>query len=340
MGVRLEYSGAYNISQIKTAAIAISIHLMIGWRAVTLDHLQLFRDIAHTRSISRAAQANAVSQSAASQHLQELERQLDVELVDRGTRPLTLTPAGKLYNDFCRDVLRMRHEFEVGLERLKGEVSGVVRVASIYSVGLSEMSCLESEFAKRWPEAELSVEYLRPEKIYGAVMAERVDLGLVSYPEPNKDMKVIPWREEPMAVTVAPGHKLANRDAVTPADLEGHNFVGFDEDLPIAKDVKRFLRENGVDVHEVMHFDNIQMMKEAVALGSGLAILPERILRSDIELGRLRALPLEPRLFRPLGILQLRRKKLNRATQSFLHLLLEAPESSLDAAMPVPALTS
>ncbi len=289
---------------------------------MNLDHLQLFRDIAQTRSISRAAKLNAVSQSAASQHLQELERQLDVQLVDRSIRPLQLTQAGRLYQEFCREVLRLRQQFDVEMEGLKGQVEGLCRVASIYSVGLSEMSGLEAQFASRFPDAELRVEYLRPERVYEAVVNDRADLGLVSYPEATKDVKVTPWREEKMVVALAPSHPLAAKTVIQAADLDQQDFVGFDDDLPISRDVKRFLRDAGVEVHQVLHFDNIQSMKEAVAIGTGLSILPEPILQRDTEQGRLMTVPLEaPGLKRPLGILQPRRKKLNRATQSFLHIL-------------------
>jgi DNA-binding transcriptional LysR family regulator len=291
---------------------------------VTLEHLQLFRDVAQTRSISKGAQLNDLSQSAASQHIQELERQLELKLVDRSTRPLVLTEAGKLYYEFCRDILRGKQEFEVALEGLKGRVEGVVRVASIYSVGLSEMSRLEREFSERFPNAELNVDYLRPEKVYEAVLEERADLGLVSYPEPGKQIKAIAWRSERMAVAVAPSHPLAGCDRIQAHMLADQAFVGFDEDLPISREVRRFLKDAGVEVEEVMHFDNIQTMKEAVALGSGFSILPERILQPDIVAGRIRTIPLEePGLYRPLGILHLKRKKLNRATVSFLNLLTE-----------------
>ncbi len=293
---------------------------------VNLDHLQLFRDIAQTRSISRAAQLNAVSQSAASQHLQELERQLDVQLVDRSIRPLQLTHAGRLYQEFCREVLRLRQQFDVEMEGLKGQVEGLCRVASIYSVGFSEMSSLESQFAARFPDAELKVEYLRPEKVYEAVVNDRADLGLVSYPEATKDVKVTPWREEKMVVALTPAHPLATKSVIQPSDLDNQDFVGFDDELPVSKEVKRFLRDAGVEVRQVLHFDNIQSMKEAVAMGSGLSILPEPILQRDIQEGRLLTVPLEaPGLKRPLGILQPRRKKLNRATQSFLYLLVGGP---------------
>lgn len=296
---------------------------------MNLDHLQLFRDIAHTRSISRAAALNAVSQSAASQHLQELERQLDVQLVDRSIRPLQLTQAGRHYQDFCREVLRLRQQFDVEMEGLKGQVEGLCRVASIYSVGFSEMSGLEAQFASRFPDAELKVEYLRPEKVYEAVVNDRADLGLVSYPEPTKDIKATPWREETMVVALTPSHPLAARAVIRPADLQNQDFVGFDDELPVSKEVKRFLRDAGVEVRQVLHFDNIQSMKEAVAMGSGLSILPEPILRRDIEQGQLVTVPLEaPGLKRPLGILQPRRKKLNRATQSFLYLLVGGQQAA------------
>jgi len=288
---------------------------------VTLEQLQLFRDIAQHRSVSRGADLNGISQSAASQHLQEAEKQLDMQLVDRSTRPLTVTPAGRMYFDFCREVLRLRQEFEVNLESLKGSVEGVCRVASIYSIGLSEMSSLESEFSRRFPSAELKVEYLRPEKVYQAVLADSADVGLVSYPEPKRELKVTPWREEKMMVVTAPSHRLAARDSLGARDLQGEDFIAFDDDLPVSREIRRYLKESGVEVRQVQHFDNIHSMKEAVALGSGVSILPEPILRTDIQQGRLCAIPLDAALSRPIGILQQRRKRLNRATQSFLHLL-------------------
>ena len=82
--------------------------------AVNYENLKLFRDIAQTHSFSRGASMNGISQSAASQHVQELERSLAVELLDRSTRPLVVTPAGRLYGEFCRDILRRKEDFESG----------------------------------------------------------------------------------------------------------------------------------------------------------------------------------------------------------------------------------
>ena len=269
---------------------------------------------------------NGISQSAASQHVQDLEEQFGVTLLDRSKRPLTVTEAGKLYFEMCRDVLQTRDEFLVALERLKSEVEGTVRIASIYSVGLSEMARLEEEFHRRHPQAKLEVEYLRPEKVYEAVAADHADLGLMSYAESSKEVKVLPWREEQMVVAASPNHPLANNSQVHPEELEGEDFVGFDEDLPIRRDIDRFLRDHRVHVNLTLHFDNIQMIKEAVAHGSGISIMPARIMEEEVRQGRLVPIPIAGlRLYRPVGIVHRRKKRFHRAAQAFLDLLREPP---------------
>ena len=113
---------------------------------VVLDDCRLFRDVAQSRSVSKGAALNGISQSAASQHIQEVEDRFGIELLDRSTRPLGLTPAGRLYFELCREVLRKAEEFASALDELKHEIGGTVRIASIYSIGLSEMPRLREEF--------------------------------------------------------------------------------------------------------------------------------------------------------------------------------------------------
>jgi DNA-binding transcriptional LysR family regulator len=297
---------------------------------LTYSNIRLFRDIASTRSFSRGAAMNKVSQSAASQHINEIEKAFGAELLDRSTRPLSVTPAGRLYLDFCREALQRKEEFEVALEKHKQEIQGTVRVAAIYSVGLSEMVQIEREFSRRQPEAALEVEYLRPEKVYEAVLADEADLGLVSYPESSRDITVIPWRQEEMVLAASPYHALAAKGHVAPKDLQGIDFIGFDDDLPIRREIDRFLREHGVEVNETLHFDNLQMIKEAVAHQAGVSIMPARIMLEEIAQGRLVAVPMAaPELFRPVGIIHRRKKRFQRVAQEFLKLLCEEPDKTV-----------
>jgi LysR family transcriptional regulator, transcriptional activator of the cysJI operon len=296
------------------------------------DRLRLFSDIALSRSVSKGASMNGISQSAVSQYLQDLEEQMGITLLDRGTRPLTVTDAGKLYLDMCRDTLNRRDEFQVALDLLKGEVEGTVRVASIYSVGLSELSRLEQEFMRLYPQARIEVEYLRPEKVYEAVVSGHADLGLLSYPEATKEVTVLPWRHEQMAIAASPYHPLAKDSEIKPQDLDGVDFIAFDEDLPIRKDIDRFLREHHVHVNITLHFDNIQMIKEAVAHGSGVSIMPARVMEQEVAQGRLVPIRISGiELFRPVGIVHRRKKRFHRAGQALLELLQGSPMAFMPA---------
>lgn len=312
----------HSITQTESATPAISVLLMIDSPLVIFVDCKLFRDVASAKSLSRAAQMNGISQSAATQHVQELEKRLGVELLDRSTRPLGLTAAGKLYADLCRDVLRREASFAAELDEIKSEAEGAVRVASIYSIGLTEVGRLKDEFARRCPSAQLQVEYCRPDRVYEAVQADEADFGFISYPEHRREVAVIPWREERMTLVVYPSHPLAARASVAAADLDGQDFIGFDEEVPIRRELDRFFRENGVEVTLAAQFDNIQSIKEAVALGSGISILPERTMHAEIEQNRLVSIPIDAQgLIRPTGVIHRRKKKFTRAARAFLELL-------------------
>jgi LysR family transcriptional regulator, transcriptional activator of the cysJI operon len=167
---------------------------------------------------------------------------------------------------------------------------------------------------------------VRPEKVYEAVLNDAADLGLVSYPQAGREIAAIPWRDEEMQVAVPPSHPFARRKEVYASDLNGQTFVGFDEDLSIRRELDRFFKAQGVEVNLALHFDNIHTIKEAVALGTGISILPARTMQAEIAKGTLVAVKLHaPGLVRPVGVVHRKRKKLNRAAQAFLELLATQP---------------
>ena len=291
---------------------------------MSLANLRLIRDVAQFHSVSKAARLNEVSQSAASQAIQEVERELGVDLFDRSRRPLAVTAAGKLYLEYCRDLLRRHDELEASLGRLKKEANGTVRVAAIYSVGLSEMSEIKARFAQKFPQGELHVSYLRPERVWEAVSDDQADLGLMSYAESSREVVALPWRNEEMVVAAAPTHRLAKKTSVRSSALEGESFIGFDDDLPIQSQIDRYLRDNKVTVDVALRFDNIEMIKEAVAHGSGISIMPRRVMQEDLRQRRMVALALDPaELYRPVRIIHRRKKVFNEVGSGLLTLLQE-----------------
>ena len=163
---------------------------------------------------------------------------------------------------------------------------------------------------------------MRPEAVYQAVEEDRADFGLVSYPASSRDLEKIDWRLERMVLVCHPGDRLASKRSVGPQDLARDDFISFDAGLKIRHAIDRFLRERGVPREVAYEFDNIQMIKEALSLGHGVSILPERTVRQEVAEKRLVAIPIEPQeLERPVGIIRRRKKRLSRTAERFLDYL-------------------
>jgi len=295
----------------------------------SLEFLKVYCDVARHRSFSQAAVANHVSQSAVSQIVLTLEKHLGVQLVDRSTRPLQLTPLGRQYYEGCNALVEQYRELEASVRSGQIEIDATVQVAAIYSVGLGDMGQHVERFAARHPGARVHVEYLHPDRVYERVNDGTADFGLVSFPRKTRDLNALPWRDEEMILGCAPGHPLAQYRGIRPAQLEGEKYVGFDRELVIRRQVDRFLREQGVSVDVVMEFDSIENIKKAIEIGAGVALLPEPTLRQEVEAGRLVAVPVEgARLCRPLGIILNRHHKLTTTVLRFIDLLREADPST------------
>jgi DNA-binding transcriptional LysR family regulator len=285
------------------------------------ESLKVFCDVARQRSFSQAAEANSVTQSAASQIVSQLERRTGVQLIDRSTRPLQLTALGQLYYEGCKELLDKYMQLEASLRTAQDQLAGTVQVAAIYSVGLGDMGQLVERFQTEQPNVKVHLEYLHPDQVYEKVLKGTADLGLVSFPRKSSRLTTLPWREEEMVLACSPRHALARNLAVKPADVEGEKYIHFDKHLRIRRQVDRFWRAQGVHVETVLEFDNIEHIKKAIEIDAGVALLPEPTLRREVQGRTLAALPLFGAHFtRPLGIIH-RRQQLSSAARRFLDLL-------------------
>ncbi|MBN2475795.1 MAG: LysR family transcriptional regulator [Pirellulales bacterium] len=291
---------------------------------MNIETLRIFCDVVQHQSFSRGAAVNDVSQSAATQSVHRLERHFGVSLVDRSKRPFVLTPEGQVCFEGFREVLDQYDAVDAKVRSLRGEIGGIVRVAAIYSVGLHDMSRCMQDFMRRYPKAKVQLEYLRPNKVLDAILNAEVDLGILSYPTPSPDLSVVPLRSERMVLACHPDHRLAREEAVTAEHLQGENFIGFDRDLSIRKEIDRYLRQRSVRVQMMMEFDNIQTIKQAVEIGAGISVLPEPTIREETASGRLAAIRLiAPELRRPIGIVYRQRRVLPPTAAKFAEMLQE-----------------
>jgi DNA-binding transcriptional LysR family regulator len=287
-----------------------------------LETLRLYCDIVRLHSFSRGAAAHQISQSAASQAVRQLEADLDALLIDRTKRPFVVTPEGRAFYDALRTLLDGFDEARAQVASSHSQVTGSVRIAAIYSVGIHILSEQARRFMSLFPQAKVRLDYLHPHKVVEVVLADEADLGIVSYPAASRSLTVLPWRNEPMVLVCPPSHRLARRRRVAPADLAGENFVAFDPDLRIRKAIDRVLRQSEVRISVVMEFDNIETIKQAIGVGAGVSILPRPTILKEVGNRTLAAVPLTiPDLVRPLGIIHRRGKPFTPALTRFVELL-------------------
>jgi DNA-binding transcriptional LysR family regulator len=296
------------------------------------EGLKIFCDVVRYNSFSRGALANGVSQSAASQAVLQLEKRMEVQLIDRSKRPWVLTPPGKFFFERSQDIVSRYLELEDAVRKRQASLGYIVRAAAIYSVGLQDMGQYVEKFKSEVPGADVELEYMHPDKVYQSVVEGKADMGLISFAQNGQELVTTPWRDEPMVFTCLPGHRLSRNNSIEPADLKGEPLVGFERGLAIRRAVDRFLKRRGVDVDVVAEFDNIATIKQAVEDGAGVSILPAPTLKREVDRGALVAAHFQGIPFvRPLSIIH-RRKRLNSAVTGFMSLLSKANGVTPEAA--------
>jgi DNA-binding transcriptional LysR family regulator len=298
--------------------------------------LELFCSVAEFRSFSRAASEFAITQSAVSQAMHQLEDSLGLKLLDRSRRPLALTAAGEVYLAGVQKLLRGYQRLEQDVKSLGGRVAGRLTVGAIYSIGSTYMPSAREEFRLRQPDVQVRFEYGSSESVAKMVETGEIDFGLVSYPTNTRRLRFVPWLQEPMRVICAASHRLANLGEIDLAALDGGELVGFESSLKVRRAVDAFLSRHGVNVDVTMEFDNIDSMIRCVQANGGVTILPEATVRKECADGSLRVVACKQmRLTRPLGIVVRRTGKLTRAADEFTSLLLGKSIESVIASKPV-----
>ncbi len=167
--------------------------------------------------------------------------------------------------------------------------------------------------------------YRRHNQVYEDVLGNVVDLGLIAYPVRDAKLETVPLRKDPLVVICHPQHPLAKLKAVKVKGLSGQKFVGFERDIPTRKALDKMFKDHGVSVEHVMEFDNVETVKRAVEIDSGIAIVPQETIRQEVTNQTLAAVRLDDgEFFRPLGLIYKKNKVLSPAIKQFIALLKES----------------
>ena len=280
-------------------------------------------DLVDTGSFSRAAESNFISQSAVSQQLAKLERELGVQLINRGGGLVEPTAPGRAYYDGASQILR-RYEQLVGEVRsADGVVRGVLRVGTIYSVGFYLLDPLVQRFLHEHPEVNLHVTYTGWNQISAAVISGQMDLGVVACPETNRSLDVVPLADEELMLVCPRDHALAERDTICPSDLEGQDIIAFEPNVPTRRLIDRLLKKHRTQLSIRMEFDNAELLKRAVMVGAGVAILPKESVKQEASRGDLVCTPFDnPKEWRrPVAVIRRRSRSKSPAEKLFFSIL-------------------
>ncbi len=289
-----------------------------------IETLKVFCDLVDMESFSLAAERNFITQSAVSQQIRTLEDKFKRRLLERvrGRREVRLTPAGEVFYKESQNILDAYNQLNESMNTLVGKISGVVKVATVYSVGLHELPPKVREFMTKFPSAKIDLEYSRTTRVVRDVLKGRVELGVVAFPEPRRGLTVVPMASDRLVLICPPDHEFAERKQIKVKELKGQDFVLFERDVPTRKATDKILKSYGVSVNKIAEFDNIETIKRGVEVGFGLAIIPYPSVVDEQKNKQLAVCEFaEKDWIRPVGVVYRTDRNLSLAAKKFVKLL-------------------
>ena len=282
----------------------------------------MFCDLAETESFTKAAQINNVTQSAVSQQITSLERTFKSLLIERSKKNFRLTREGQALYEYSKQIIQLHESLHSEMQELKNIISGTIRVATIYSIGLHDLPPYIKKFMQSYPTVNVHVEYRHAGQVYEDVHSNIVDLGLMAYPTKDPKLEIIPLRKEPLVLICHPQHPFARQKSIKLKQLSDQKVIGFDPDSPTRKALDKILREHGVDVKPIMEFDNVETVKRAVEIDAGISIIPQGSIAQEIQKQTLQSVAIEDgQFYRPIAAIYKKNRVLSPAMKQFLAVL-------------------
>jgi len=287
-----------------------------------IETLKIFCDLAELQSFSKTADKHFLSQSAVSQQLAQLELTHKCQLINRKKRPIELTKAGQLLYQAAIDMLERYEQLRSELNALKSSSGSRINVAAIYSIGMHTLPGYVKKFMINYPNVNVHIEYFSADKIYELILAGDVDIGLVAVPKRDKRLDVYDFEDEPLVLACSPAHALSRESQVDIHQLEFEQFIGFEKDTPTRIWIDNIFGRYNIVVRPVMEFDNVETIKRAVEINSGISILPQTTILQEVKSGMIKAIGFSNEDFvRPTGIIVRKGKILSQAGRYCIKLL-------------------
>ena len=288
----------------------------------SLRQLEVFLATARHENVTRAAEALAMSQSAASGSLSELENQFGVKLFDRLGKRLQLSELGRQLRPQVENLLAQAQALEQALDGRA--VTGRLRIGATLTIGNYIAVSMIADFRQRFPEADIALHVANTEAIAERVASFELDMGLIEGELQRPDLDIAPWRHDELVVFAAPGHPLANATALSDADLIAMPWIVRERGSGTRQAFDRAMRGILHELHIAMELQHTEAIKRAVEAGLGVGCLSQVCLTDAFKRGSLVPLPVPGRDFHRQWYLITHREKFrSTALQEWLKLCRE-----------------
>jgi DNA-binding transcriptional LysR family regulator len=283
-----------------------------------LSQLEVFLTVARERRFSRAAEKLYRTQSAVSQTIHKLEQELGEALFDRSSRDGVLTDAGKVLYEYAEKLVNLRAEAAESLTELRELQKGKLVIAANEFTALYLLRVL-AEFRRLHPMIKITVERALGSRIPDDVLRYNVEFGVLSY-EPQEPAlhSVVVYLDE-LVFVVPPKHPLASAPEISIRQLGAESFVAHIVSSPYREKVIQLFKTHKTPLHMDLELPTLQAIKQFVALGNGVAFVPEISVESELARGELVRIPVkELQLKRKLRLVYRREANLSHAARAFL----------------------
>jgi len=289
----------------------------------SLRQLEVFLATAREENITRAASGLAMSQSAASGSLKELEAQFAVQLFDRIGKRLQLSELGKQLRPQAESLLAQARAFEQAL--VGAHVLGRLHIGATMTIGNYLAVAMIAEFRQRFPEADINLSVANTAAIAERVASFELDMGLIEGELNHPDLETTQWRRDELVVFAAPDHPLAHRRSLTDADLLSQQWIVRESGSGTRQAFDRAMHGIFADLSISMELQHTEAIKRAVEAGLGLGCLSRISLVDAFRRGSLVPLNVPERDFsRELYLITHRKKYHGAALQHWLDLCRES----------------
>jgi DNA-binding transcriptional LysR family regulator len=265
----------------------------------TLDQLRILKAIAAEGSFKRAADSLYVSQPAVSLQVQNLERQLDVPLFDRGGRRAQLTEAGHLLLSYGDRILALCQETCRAIEDLQNLQGGTLVIGASQTTGTYLMPKLIGIFRQAYPDVTVQLHVHSTRRTCWSVMNGQVDLAIIGGEIPlelQSALEILPYGEDELVLVLPMLHPLAQKETVGREDLYRLNFIALDAQSTTRKVIDQILVRANIDPRLLkieMELNSIEAIKNAVQSGLGAAFISISTIEKELALGALKRVSVE-----------------------------------------------